>query len=462
MKNKISAFLALLLFAIPVCLCLNACKPKTTNFDGWVADISNYQSLGIGTLTNDSQVRSFSNTFDSEMVAHAESGEKIVLTGFDANGNIEEVKYSKNGKILKPKSGVIAFNQSERYIFVTYSTINFETIDKSIFRNDKESQTYMIDKQTGLTFKLDFSYSMTVGIYGYGIDGGDCGDTVIIFAEQKYYKAGVENGKLKVQEFFNSSAMPGYCSILLADKYGNSIVQRTIEANSGSIYYYVLTNSGELKKIEEKIVTVQDSNYNLYRGKDGLIYLNNYVQYANDEPFTSTKVLNQNGDFELLPEVKTPHVFQSEALIYSNETSDFYFMNDALPENVGIHWKYDDKMVKVNRGSGDEYTFEIIDINTIITNGSNNYTYSNFGFYTIKDDYKIWKYNFNTGETSIVELPSQSIISTIEFYDINKIKFSGTDQFLNNMSGTIDQEGNIEYNVTKAKFSCYYISPIKR
>lgn len=457
MKKRIISSILIICLLLPISVCLYACKQKNNanimeNLDGYIANISDYENLGVGTLKtqisnkNKNPKTSLVIGFDVPSCVYAdEISHQTVLTGIDEDGNMEMVNFEKDGHSKKPKLNILSFNQTSRYIIVTYTKNNVSAIYDTQFWNDTNSRTYFIDKKTNLTFKLDFEGNFTIGMYGYGIIGSDCGDYVVIFANQSYYKIGVKNGVLEVKEFFKIGQLPQYSSVELCDIYGNCIIYRYDNGKK----YYILNNLGELISLnyELDICDRVGNPGTTFRGVDGHIYNNG-------------QVLNSAGYFVDAEYVPQNYILPSETLIYSTEDADYYYNKKEYDPSRNYFWFYGHNVIKVTK-SADKYNFEQIALNVYTGTHPNKIIHAGIYVYAINDDNLIVKSNITTGKTEEIYIENGVIIQSIELYNHNMLKFTGTDSFLNTVIGIIDNLGNINYSYTEPDFVCYCILPLK-
>ena len=456
MKKKIIGIVLTICLLLPIGICLYGCKQKNNknvieNFDGYVANLSNYENLGVGTLkTQNSNKRtktSLTIGFDiPSYVCAEEVSYQTVLTGVDENGDMEMVNFEKDGKYKKPKLNVLSFNQTSKYIIITYTQNNVSSIYHTQFWNNSNSRTYIIDKDTNLTFKLNFEGNFTVGMYGYGIAGSDCGDYMVIFSNQSYYKVGVKDGLLEVKEFFKIGQVPEYSSVELCDIYGNCIIYRWDNLQT---YYYVLNNLGELIPLDYQldICNSVGNPGTTFRSVDGRIYNNG-------------QVLNSDGYFVDTDYVPQNYILPNETLVYSTEDADYYYNKKDFDSSRNYFWFYGNKVIKVTKNA-DKYDFEQIAININTGTHPDKIVQAGIDIYAVNDDNLIVKFNIVSGKTEEIYIENDVIIQSIELYNHNMLKFTGIDNFLNTVVGIVDSLGNINYSYTEPDFVCYYIYPLK-
>ena len=198
-----------------------------------MANLSQYSNIGVATYKTKNNVRTSNNKSNSKyrlfnslsVYASSNENKKNCLVGVDENDNLEQIEFKKDGSKKKPKLNIQSYNQTNRYILITYADYDVSYVYDTQFWHGEHNRTYLIDKETNLVFKLDLFDHFTVGMYGYGIIGSDCGDTLLIQANATY-RIGVENNELKVQEIFRQDTIFDGAEIRLADRYGNCIIKR--------------------------------------------------------------------------------------------------------------------------------------------------------------------------------------------------------------------------------------------
>lgn len=352
---------------------------------------------------------------------------------------MEQIEFEKNNSKKKPKLNIQSYNKTNRYILITYTDHNISNVYDTQFWHNEHCRTYLIDKETNLVFKLDLFEHFTVGMYGYGIVGSDCGDTILIQANATY-RIGVENNQLKVQEIFRQDTIPGGASIRLADKYGNCIIDRY--NNVGS---YVLTKDNKLISLNVKLDLCDGIGHpgTVYRAVDGKIYNGNMV-------------LNENGEFIVSDYIPEGYVLPSEALIYSDETTDYYFLVNEYDGSRNYFWFYGKYMIKVDKNSG-EYQFSQIQFN-VNYQGFQSGTY----FYSFENDRDIIQTNIFTGEQKVFQVAENIIISSISVHQYNQISFTGINEYLQQVRGIVKANGEILYTFEGPDFETYFIQPLRK
>ena len=403
---------------------------KYENLDGYVANISNYKSIGIGSKNTPKSNNQLNLIYADELNTNDDSVTSANLIGVKDDGAIEKIKFTKNDDEVEPIYNIFSFNQTSRYLLITY-VIDGDApkhIIKNYFFNYDEYVTYLIDKNTGLTFNLNFAEEYTLNFRQHGISSADCIDKIIMRFRQKYYKVGVENDELIVQEFYNNEIFDDNIEILLCDKFGNCILSNN----------YIYTKDGQIKP------TNFIFNNNTYRGFDGLIHHENYV-------------LTENGEF--IESVDTiQHPIPTEFLIYSNN-NDYYFYSPSLANFDGsCKWHFGDNVVKITK-NGDTYTINLIPLNFGNLDSKKILINSNF-VYAITGDYEITKVNYISEESEVINLTNNIILNKIKIYDSTTIEFVGVDYSLQKVQGTIKANGEISYSYTKPVFECYTILPL--
>ncbi len=443
MKKQILSFAFICCLVLPVCLCcFSGCSKQ--NLNGFMANISDFTSIGVGNIyTENANATSTLNMSSSNVLLNGKKENKKVLFGIDQLGKIKPVKFKKDGKEEEPQWSVYAFNQTKRYMFVTYTAGDYsdEDIYSTIWfyeENHSHFITYIIDKQTNLVFLLDMEATFRYNMYKY-----DCGDSFVIeqycYADNgiyyKYYKVGVVDNKLEVKEIFDTSKVANSSFIVLNDIYGNSIVERYFGNSDYS--YYVLKNSGQLVEIEGNPNIhnwVVPGEITLFRSVDGQIYYDG-------------KVLTANGDWQTVENFPQNYLLDTDNLICSTEEADYYYHKDL----------YDGKIIKSYNNTAYPQ-FE--EIENIVSMADSEKIISGTNMYAITADNVISKINFMTGEIESHTLNNDIILKSITLHNLDQIAFNGTNSYLQDVNGLISATGSISYEYTEPDFVCYYIFPL--
>ncbi len=426
-------------------LALNGVFGITENLNGYVANIAKYDSIGVSTVTSNSSQSTTLSLSQNRLNLANNGAQKTVLTGV-TNGNIEAVAFGNNGIFKVPNMNLTAFCQTTRYIFLKYSTAgDFQKGDAN-FYNAPNAKSYVIDKETNLTFSLGVNglYYVDLGTYGYGSVGSDCGDYVVFEMNFNYYKLGVVDGRLEVREILNAESFPGETRLCLSDIYGNSIVERY---NNQQTTYYILNNKDQLLPLDYSLDLCSgiDEPGTTFRGVDGKIYNGNTV-------------LNENGEFVPADYVLDGYILPAETLFYSDGTSNYY-SGYSLGEASAGFWFYGANVIKVTENEG-RYTFEKIPLNTDSTITKENTTVSGTNLFMIKNDHIIISYDLLTGNSREIQVNSDIIINDIEQIGYDMIKFSGINLNQYAVNGLVDKNGKIFYEFTPPEFTCFYIMPL--
>ena len=450
--KKIHTFILTILFifsGMTIISCKNLNSSTKENLDGYVANLSSYSSVGVATINKAHSNNGLNAQNNLKLLkmdtnlsySKNEDQNKTCLAGVGDNNKIEEVSFSKKNNKIIPQLNVECFNQTKRYIIVTYTNEDVSIIWKTQFNNYNGAKTYIFDKETNLVFKFDFFITFVADMYGYGIMGSDCGDYFIIEGTSNdgdsYYKVGVVNGELKIQEIFKKNTIPGGAVIRLCDNYGNCIIER--QDNKG---YYVLNNQGKLIKLNQNLDFYLGHEHpgTTYKAVDGFIYNGNYV-------------LNKDGEFVDASYIPDAYILPYESLVLSTETADYYFSTYEFDNN--LFWFYPNTLIKVQK-QDNEYMFEEIPFNVNKTG----FQCGEF-FYSFENDTDIIKTNILTGDQSIVSVGDNIMISSISVYDYNIIQFTGINEYMQTVKGIIYNDGTVSYDYEESNFITFSIQPIK-
>lgn len=446
--KKIITFLFVLSFVF-LGLNIGGCtnNPISENLDGYIANLSLYSNIGVATINNKSNALNLEGerigltALAIENNSSDANNNKTCLVGLDINNQVKQIQFHNQNNSVNAQLNVVSFNQTNRYILITYTNKDVEKINDNQFWSDNEHRTYIIDKQTKSVFKIDLFEHFVIGMYGYGIVGSDCGDYIVISAGRNnaisYFKVGVENEKLKINEIFSQYTISSGAEIRLCDKYGNCVIRRYDNT------YCILNKDGILKSVDFDLDICGGINNpgTTYRAIDGCIYHNQ-------------KVLNQNGEFVDTPSVMNKYILPSEALVYSTDLADYYFLAKPYDVSRNYMWFYNKTMIKVNK-NGVQHTFEEIafDVNEQGFQSGEN-------FYSFRNDRDIIKVNILTGAHQVISLNNDIIINSISVYAYNEISFIGINETLQIVKGIIEGDGTIVYAYEEPDFTTYFLQPI--
>ena len=418
------------------------------NLDGYIANLSSYSNIGVATInrTNSSVVSNAQNnskllSVNANFVyAQQDNHYKTCLVGIGDENEIEEITFQKQNMKIKSQLNILSFNQTKRYIIITYTDNKVTKIYDTQFWNGERCRTYILDKETNLVFKFDSFENFGVGMYGYGIMGSDCGDYFVIDASSSYYKVGVVNEELKIQEIFKRYTIPNGATISLCDKYGNCIIQR--DNNMG---FYVLNNQGKLTYLNQTLDVCSGMQHpgTTYRAIDGSIYNGNYV-------------LNENGEFVEASYIPKRYILPSESLVYSTETADYYFLAMEFDSSRNYMWFYPKTLIKVQKNNN-EYIFEEIPFNV-----NDKGFQSGESFYSFENDRDIIKTNILTGEQKTITVENNIIISSISVHEYNQIQFVGINEYLQTVKGIIYDDETVSFNYEEPDFVMFCIQPLRK
>lgn len=425
------------------------CKSINENLDGYIANLSSYSNIGVATISNTISMNKQTGSKNLSMgtnygYAQHKNQHKTALVGISDENEIEEIRFQKQNKTVNSQLNIVSFNQTKRYIIITYTNYEVTKIHKTQFFNDNRRRTYILDKETNLVFKFDTFDWFRVGMYGYGIIGSDCGDYFIINTSNKglsYYKVGVVNEKLKIQEIFNQYTIPDGGEIQLADKYGNCIIKR-YNTNKN---IYILNNQGKLSYLNQTLDLCDGVGHpgTTYRAVDGCIYNGNYV-------------LNEKGEFVEASYIPGKYVLPSEALVYSSETADYYFLAEIFDSSSNYMWFYPKTLIKVEKNNN-EYIFEEIPFNV----NEKGFQSGEF-FYSFEDDTNIIKTSILTGEQKIVTIDNNIILSSISVHNYNQISFVGINEYMQTVKGIIYDDETISFDYEEPDFTTVFIQPLRK
>ena len=445
MRKLICSF-ALILSLIFCSVGFSACKTATRiseNLDGYIADLAKYSSIGVAkrssNFSNKNNLDSSNNSNVNILYAADNEKTSTCLVGVNKDSVFEEVCFEKDNENLLSGFNVLSYNQTNRYILITYSDLSVSKIHDTQFWNNEHCRTYLIDKSNNLVFLIDSFEQFQIGMYGYGIIGSDCGNFIVIYSNNTYYKVGVENKQLKLQEIFKQDTIHGGAEIQLCDKYGNCVIKRY---NSNK--YYILNNNGLLKTVYFELDLCQGINHPgiTYRAIDGQIYHYN-------------KVLNQEGNFVDASNVPAEYILPSEALVYSTETTDYYFLAKNFDSSRNYMWFYPNKLIKVEKGNN-SYTFNEVPFN-VNEEGLQAGEY----FCSFENDTDIIQTSILTGEQNIVKVNENIILNSISVHNFNEISFVGINEQLQTIKGIINENGDISYEYVEPEFQTYFFQPLQ-
>lgn len=431
--------------------CTKPASSISEDLDGYVANLSSYSDIGVATVNNTYSSVASNTQINSKYLlmntnftyAQPDNHHKTCLVGVGDDNEIEEICFQKHHSKINSKLNIISFNQTKRYVIITYTDKEVTKIYDTQFWNGKRYRTYILDKETNLVFKFDCFVNFGVGMYGYGIMGSDCGDYFIITASNNgcsYYKVGIVNKELKIQEIFNQYTIPDGAEIRLCDKYGNCIIQRY-----NNMGFYILNKQGKLIYLNQTLDLCGGIIHpgTTYRAVDGCIYNGNYV-------------LNETGEFVVASYIPNRYILPSESLVYSTETADYYFLANEFDSSTNYMWFYKKTLIKVKKNN-DEYSFEEIPFNV-----NKKGFQSGDAFYSFENDTDIIKTNILTGEQKTITIENNIMISSISVHDYNQIQFVGVNEYLQTVKGIIFDDGTVSFDYEEPNFITFFIKPLRR
>ena len=142
--KKILTLLMTICFILPCTFIFASCGSNLDALDGSMANLSNYESIGLGdtaTLSNETGAiaNNKSATFASngKNLVHAadkHKHHKYALVGADKHGKVDKVSFKNGNKDVVPDNlYVSSFNKTKRYIIITYTDLD----NSSSGQNDK-------------------------------------------------------------------------------------------------------------------------------------------------------------------------------------------------------------------------------------------------------------------------------------------------------------------------------------
>lgn len=442
--KKFINYLLLVLIVIPLVFLFAACKNKNPQNNIGVGKLTtnllNFETIGIGYINNSASNVNFTNNCSHVSMNVSDNNKHHgKLVGIDEHGNQSQIEYKEDGKKTNKFQNLIACNSTERFMFVRYSDDYIpEVIDTTCLQFNGDN-TYVIDKNTGNMYKVEIHFNLLLSYFG--ITASDCGDYCIIESQNTYYKMSVENDNLKFTEILTRDKLPGGCDIRLADKYGNCLI------TTGYNKSYILTNQNTLKEAVFKVpsgVVLLDSSYAI-RAYNGIIYSNGYY-------------LNESGDFILAENTPNLTVLPKEYLVYAENNTEYYFSKLDFNTSTGVYYPYTQKIMK--KTINENGIVEISSISLDFTGVSYSNIYLNAPYiYTLNTDSVISKISILTGEKTNITIPNV-IITSIEPIGFGKLLFKGTNLSLQNISGIVDDLGDISYSIKDSEFKVFYYRPL--
>ena len=443
MKIKIIFLLEILLLTI-LTSCANSnsdnssyhkTKQDLSNYS--VANWSKYKAIGAGIMKNSSS-REITNSVEpiSKLVGITQDGVYETITFEDSNGSLIEQQMNLSG-----------FKAFEKYTFFAFSTDVVKEIGAFDNRGPNTPE-YVLYNPTGKIYSLDLFEDINLFTHSaYDESENDFffrGKTKDDKNNEDYwiYELSVENNQLLVKKRINTQKINGwYC--LAADRYGNLYSY----FNNQNYFNYILTQDGVLKKLDKPF----------YKAMNNIVYELEMDEYNITAEHYNSKWINKAGNIETAE--FTPSNYFYKGISYT--VPETYNSRVLKKDNhvYYIDWLINDamKIVEIVFSNNEKISYTYKEIN--IPDATSNYVAVNEKLYFLDND-KIFYINIPSMDGIKHVITSDYFFKTISADNYGNIYFTGVDSKLNDVSGIIDADDNVEVTLNKNSLDIVYINPL--
>jgi len=423
--KKIICFLLLITFIVPSSVVFVSCKRgEDREFRGDLAikNFTSYSEIMVG--KKQPTVKNMSVKNSNVATAKSETNEtgKPCLYGKKHNGDYEKIEY--DGKSNFEEEYVVSAIQSEgNFLFIKF--VKKTESDGQVFNtynNSPGDVGFLVNKKTGKMFNIT---KYDINIYSskaYSFNETQFFTGVLVaFYQTVIHRFRFVGDKLEVKEIVDLSKIPAFGESFRCDRFGNIFSVKNP---------YIITTGGQIRQIEEQVW-----------------FAENQIAYIGNKWF------NENGDLvdaDFVPSEKIDmqqykDVFLEDVLIYSENNSYYY-----------RHKNYynGEKIVKFTFLNDIVFTTELIDMEDCE---------DGYGI-IIKDriyflnDLELYYIDIKSGKKT--QIVSGYIFSKITQSKQGLILFEAVDENLNEVTGSINYDGEISLQMQESDYEVFYIVAI--
>lgn len=420
------------------------------NSDPELAAVKNFSKYtGIGVASTGSSRAVTGN-------ARAVTSSNYTLVGELADGSFESITFTTTdtddeGNPVEVNYGVTAFNSTDNLIFFCITDGSAGELDNFKGTSSGSDTTYIIDKRDGNIYSFDHYVNLGINSYTYNdIDGtiyvGVCGANDI----ESIYRLSIANSQLTATKLLNTSAIDDY-QVLVTDKYNNLYVFYGSDCKS----CYLINSENELTRITDK---------NFFLSLNKTMYeFTGYSDLAFNGYFDDTGSFiesNETPDGHFLFRSASTLIF-TNCLVKTTDTDYYYyypFFDTSRYDDANTIYKAD-----IDSADCTYITFTGMAENEETT-AMKYYNSGSLDFYGhtadnlyFLNDSEIFSVDIETGTKTSYSF--DYYINTITTDSTGKIYFTGLSKDLEEVSGTIDNEGNITTEL-ESVYTIYYFSSL--
>lgn len=424
MKNKIFSVCLMLSFIITCSLSFFACNDNKPLLNLSIANYAHYESIVIGSHNN--LLDSYSVSTNNKKLAKSQSNnQRPQLLGKLTNGEYKEVDFEEDTD-LTSYYAISAVKNLNDFLILVYSKDYYGDVKTEIQTYSSDDYMLALYKPTGKIFDIT---QYKINVYTQGIYSISNNSFFTISNDSRFIlKFTVINNKLEIKEIVDRTKVSAFNSYYISDKYGNIY---SLKGNQD--YQYMITTKGLLKKLDE----------NIKIGVNGIAYINN-------------KWINAQGELEDATFIPTDWInplmnnfgFQGYNNLIYKENNDFYY---RLTLSNG---EKSNEIIKISFKDDIQYTIEKIQLEKYEKDSG---VIVRDRIYFLKDS-EVYYVNIKDG--SYISLNSDYLFNKIYTNNQGDIIFEGVDNYLNEITGVILQNGSIVIGIEPKEYTIFYVDSL--
>ena len=456
----------------------------------YIANFSSYSGLGAGYInatsngqvSNGGKLNLLSKNGNVNLGSNDTQNESF-LVGRKPDGTVEKLAFSKtqNGKPEK---------QQDRHINAILSLSNFtffQTSNEKYFNsntfeinsNPFGCKPYVIAHKTGKIYNLKiknieresfFIDNSCIGVSPFNVDIKNSYNSYFIKSKYNlesevcsyfyyngekdwaFYKMKIENDELKLEEILsceNIEKLKISPNFVFTDKYGNFYACGEEESGTRKpIIKYIIKENGEfVSHLNGEYSNIIDQEY---------IFAVNGIVYTKDKNYK----MDANGNLVANTFTNCELSIRKENIIKTDGNVTYYYGGRIQDSSYSTQGGYCgdkaitlDTIYKVTFAENDEFTYEAIPVGGY----SKNYVVTQDKIYFYNEQ-KVFSVDIKTGVKT--DLVSNYVFSGISTDNLGNVLFTGLDNRMNNINGTIFNDGSIEVLTTKRKYVVFSLKAI--